>query len=136
MPLRRAYSTMATALRVEMWAMWQRAPGQLGQQQVASHHDVLGSRRNAAQAQPHGCHALVHVAARAEAKVLAVVDQRQVVGTRRTPWRGASRANLITGWPSSEMATAPAAFMAPMAASSSPALPLVMAPIGNTFTTA
>ena len=43
---------------------------------------------------------------------------------------------FITGRPSSEMATAPAAFMAPMAASSSPALPLVMAPMGNTLTTA
>ncbi len=43
---------------------------------------------------------------------------------------------FITGRPSSEMATAPAAFMAPMADSSSPALPLVMAPMGNTFTAA
>ena len=43
---------------------------------------------------------------------------------------------FITGFPSSEIATAPAAFIAPMAASSSPALPLVMAPIGYTFTTA
>ena len=43
---------------------------------------------------------------------------------------------FITGRPSSEIATAPAAFIAPMAASSSPALPLVMAPIGKTLTTA
>ena len=43
---------------------------------------------------------------------------------------------LATGWPSSESATAPAAFMAPMADSSSPALPLVMAPMGNTLTAA
>ena len=43
---------------------------------------------------------------------------------------------FITGRPSSEIATAPACFMEPMAASSSPALPLVIAPIGNTLTTA
>ena len=41
---------------------------------------------------------------------------------------------FITGRPSSEIATTPAAFIEPMAASSSPSLPLVMAPIGNTFT--
>ena len=38
---------------------------------------------------------------------------------------------FITGRPSSEMATAPAFFMDPIAASSSPALPLVIAPIGK-----
>src|SRR5580658_6188649 len=43
---------------------------------------------------------------------------------------------FITGSPSSEMATAPASFMPPMAASSSPALPLVMAPMGKTLTIA
>ena len=43
---------------------------------------------------------------------------------------------FITGSPSSLIPTAPAAFMAPMAASSSPALPLVMAPMGNTLTSA
>ncbi len=43
---------------------------------------------------------------------------------------------FITGRPSSEIATAPASFIEPMAASSSPALPFVIAPIGNTFTTA
>ena len=40
---------------------------------------------------------------------------------------------FITGWPSSEMATIPAFFIDPIAASSSPALPLVIAPIGNTL---
>ena len=43
---------------------------------------------------------------------------------------------FITGLPSSEMATMPAFFIDPMAASSSPALPLVMAPMGKTLTTA
>ncbi len=43
---------------------------------------------------------------------------------------------FMTGRPSSEMATMPASFIKPMAASCSPALPLVIAPIGNTFTTA
>ena len=43
---------------------------------------------------------------------------------------------FITGRPSSEMATTPAAFMDPMAESSSPALFLVMAPMGNTLVTA
>ena len=43
---------------------------------------------------------------------------------------------FITGRPSSEMATTPAAFIDPMAANSSPALFLVIAPMGNTFVTA
>ena len=41
---------------------------------------------------------------------------------------------FITGRPSSEMATMPASRMEPMAASSSPRLPFVMAPMGNTLT--
>ena len=41
---------------------------------------------------------------------------------------------FITGRPSSEMATTPACFIEPMAANSSPALPFVMAPMGNTLT--
>src|SRR5581483_4381270 len=43
---------------------------------------------------------------------------------------------FITGWPSSEMAIAPASFIAPISASCSPALSFVMAPIGKTFTRA
>ena len=42
---------------------------------------------------------------------------------------------FITGRPSSEMATAPAAFMLPMAASSTPSLPFVMAPMGTNYST-
>jgi len=40
---------------------------------------------------------------------------------------------FITGRPSSEIATIPACFIDPMSANSSPALFLVMAPIGKTF---
>ncbi len=43
---------------------------------------------------------------------------------------------FMTGRPSSEIATMPASRMEPMAASSSPRLPLVMAPIGKTLTLA
>jgi hypothetical protein len=43
---------------------------------------------------------------------------------------------FITGRPSSLIATAPAAFIAPIADNSSPALPLVMAPMGYTLTSA
>ena len=40
---------------------------------------------------------------------------------------------FITGRPSSEIATIPAFFIDPRAANSSPLLPFVIAPIGNTF---
>ena len=43
---------------------------------------------------------------------------------------------FITGRPSSEMATTPAACMAPISANCSPLLSFVMAPIGKTFTAA
>jgi len=58
-----------------------------------------------------------------------MIDHQQVEGARKLQARRITRA-FITGRPSSEMATTPAAFMESMADSSSPALFLVMAPMG------
>ena len=78
--------------------------------------------------------AFVHVAAGAQIQILAVLDDRADRRLRANSMARRITRAFITGRPSSEIATAPAAFIAPMAASSSPALPLVMAPMGNTLT--
>ena len=54
--------------------------GQLGQHQVAGHHHVFRSGGDAAQSPAHRAGAFVHVAARAQVQVLAVLDDRQSVG--------------------------------------------------------
>ena len=54
--------------------------GKLREQDIAGHHHVLGAGGNAAQAQPHGLVALVHVAAGAEVQVFAMIDDGQVEG--------------------------------------------------------
>ena len=73
---------MATELRVEMCAMWQRAPVSSASSRsraTITSSEAAGMPRKP---QPHRLRALVHIAARAEAQVLAVVDHRQVVGAR------------------------------------------------------
>jgi hypothetical protein len=125
----------ATALRVEMCATWKRAP--VSSASRRSRATITSSEpMECRAAQPHRFVAFVHVAARAQVQILAMIDHRQV--EERAPTSMARRITraFITGRPSSEMATMPAARMEPMAASSSPALPLVMAPMGNTLTTA
>ena len=56
--------------------------GELGQQDIARHHHVFGSGRNAAQSKAHAFDAFVHVAAGAQMQVLAMIDHRKAEGAR------------------------------------------------------
>jgi len=86
-------------------------------------------RGMAAQTEADGLGTFVHVASGAEVQILAMVDHRNTEAARELHGP-AHDARIHHGRPSSEMATTPASFMDPMAASSSPALSLVMAPMG------
>ncbi len=78
--------------------------GKFRQQDVAGHHHVFRGGRDAAQAETHGIEAFVHVAARAEVQVLAVIDDGDVEGLGEFH-RAAHHARFMTGRPSSEIAT-------------------------------
>ena len=78
----------------------------------------------------------VHVAARAQIQIFAMIDHRQVERVARTPWRGASRAHSSPAGHRRRSRRCRPSSSTPIAASSSPALSLVIAPMGKTLVTA
>ena len=56
--------------------------GELGEQDIARHHHILGRGRNAAQSKAHALDAFVHVAAGAQVQILAMIDHREAEGAR------------------------------------------------------
>ena len=63
--------------RAEMRKM-QMGPGQLGQREIASHHDFFRRRWNPGKSQLRGHDPLVHAAVFREMQILAVIDHRQI----------------------------------------------------------
>ena len=60
--------------------MWSRPPVSSSQREVAQHHDVLGLRRDALEAEAGGGGALVHDPLADEVQVLLVDGERQAEG--------------------------------------------------------
>ena len=117
-------------------AQVQAAAGQLGQEQVAGDHHLLGGGRPAGQPE-HGRHlALVHLGAVGQRGVLGVVGDHRVEGPgvlERARAAAGPRGSGGRRRRSSRTAAAERA-IAPSSASSLPRWPRVTAPTGNTST--
>ena len=111
-----------------MLAMDARA-GQFGQQNVPRHDHLLARCRPSAQPERRAPIAFVHHAVRHQRVVLAMVHHRQGRTSSRIPTRGASGRYSGHSAHRPEIATTPACFNEPIGASSSPAMPLVIAPV-------
>ena len=122
------------ALDAEMGDM-DAGAGRLGQTDIPDDHDLLGGGRDPLEPEAAGIAAFVHAPVRAQAFVLAVVDDESA--ERRRCFEGAAHdAGVPDGRPSSEKATAPARTRAAMSDSSAPLSPRVTAAIGKTLTRA
>jgi len=55
----------------------------LGQENIARHHHVFGGGRNSTQAEKRRCRPFMHIAARAEIQILAMLDEGQIEGSRK-----------------------------------------------------
>ena len=110
-------------------------PGQVREGDIARDERLLGAGGAAAQTEPGGDPALVHLPLVNERRVFAVLRDRQPKAPAYSrAWR-INRASA-TASPSSESATTPACASSPAGASSLPARSRVMQPSGSTRTAA
>ena len=132
-----ANATMATELRVERCATWKARASQVSARMI-SRATITSSELEGMPPRPRRVEtdAFVHIAAGAQVSGLRSDRSRAYRATARTPWRGASRASSSPAGRHRKWRRCRRCFMEAIAASSSPAEPFVMAPMGSTLTMA